>query len=46
MRWLIVYLISLDGGWAADPEGNKPGHYLGYTRYAKLAEALDCYAEY
>ena len=24
----------------ADPEGNKPGRDLGYTRYDKMAEAL------
>jgi len=28
------------------PEGNKPGRYLGYTRYDKMAEALGCFAEY
>ncbi len=38
--------ISLNGGWTADPERNKPGRDLGYTRYDKMAEALGCYAEY
>jgi hypothetical protein len=33
-------------GWTADPERNKPGRDLGYTRYDKMAEALGCYAEY
>jgi thiamine pyrophosphate-dependent acetolactate synthase large subunit-like protein len=33
-------------GWSADPERNKPGRDLGYTRYDKMAEALGCYAEY
>jgi Thiamine pyrophosphate enzyme, C-terminal TPP binding domain len=28
-------VISLNGGWTADPEGDKPGRYLGYTRYDK-----------
>jgi thiamine pyrophosphate-dependent acetolactate synthase large subunit-like protein len=35
-----------NGGWTADPERNKPGRDLGYTRYDKMAEALGCYAEY
>jgi thiamine pyrophosphate-dependent acetolactate synthase large subunit-like protein len=42
----LLCVISLNGGWTADPEGNKPGRYLGYTRYDKMAEALGCYAEY
>jgi thiamine pyrophosphate-dependent acetolactate synthase large subunit-like protein len=42
----LLCVISLNGGWTADPEGNKPGRYLGYTRYGKMAEALGCYAEY
>ena len=42
----LLCIISLNGGWTADPEGNKPGRYLGYTRYGKMAEALGCYAEY
>ena len=42
----LVCIISLNGGWTADPEHNKPGRYLGYTRYDKMAEALGCYAEY
>ena len=33
-------MISLNGGWTADPERNKPGRDLGYTRYDKMAEAL------
>ena len=37
---------SSAGGWTADPERNKPGRDLGYTRYDKMAEALGCYAEY
>jgi hypothetical protein len=27
----LLCVISLNGGWSADPEGNKPGRYLGYT---------------
>ena len=42
----ILVVISLNGGWTADPEREKPGRDLGYTRYDKMAEALGCYAEY
>jgi hypothetical protein len=28
-------VISLNGGWTTDPERNKPGRDLGYTRYNK-----------
>jgi hypothetical protein len=50
-RWLgtnypLPCVMSLNGGWTADPERNKPGRDLGYTRYDKMAEALGCYAEY
>jgi hypothetical protein len=39
-------IISLNGGWTADPEGNKPGRDLGYTRYDIMAQGLGCYGEY
>ena len=39
-------MISLNGGWTGDPEHNKPGRDLGYTRYDKMAEALGCYGEH
>ena len=39
-------MVSLNGGWTADPERNKPGRDLGYTRYDKMAETLGCYGEY
>jgi thiamine pyrophosphate-dependent acetolactate synthase large subunit-like protein len=42
----LLCIVSLNGGWTADPERNKPGRDLGYTRYDKMAEALGCYAEY
>ena len=42
----VVTVISLNGGWTADPTSNKPGRDLGYTRYDKMAEALGCHAEY
>jgi hypothetical protein len=33
----LLCIVSLNGGWTADPEGNKPGRYLGYTRYDIMA---------
>ena len=42
----LLCVISLNGGWTADPEHNKPGRDLGYTRYDKMADGLGCYAEY
>jgi len=42
----VVTVISLNGGWTADPQGTKPGRELGYTPFHKMAEALGCYAEY
>jgi len=42
----VLVVISLNGGWTADPNGEKPGRELGYTRFDKIAEALGCYGEY
>ena len=42
----ILVVISLNGGWTADPERKKPGRDLGYTRYERMAEALGCHGEY
>jgi thiamine pyrophosphate-dependent acetolactate synthase large subunit-like protein len=42
----VVTTISLNGGWTADPQGNKPGRNLGYTAFHKMAEALGCHGEY
>ncbi len=42
----ILVVVSLNGGWTADPERNKPGRNLGYTRFDKMAETLGCYGEY
>jgi thiamine pyrophosphate-dependent acetolactate synthase large subunit-like protein len=42
----ILVVVSLNGGWTADPDKNKPGRDLGYTRYDKMAEGLGCYGEY
>jgi thiamine pyrophosphate-dependent acetolactate synthase large subunit-like protein len=42
----VLVIISLNGGWTADPNKDKPGRDLGYSRYDKMAEALGCYGEY
>jgi acetolactate synthase-1/2/3 large subunit len=42
----VVTVVSLNGGWTADPDRDKPGRQLGYTRFHKMAEALDCHGEY
>jgi thiamine pyrophosphate-dependent acetolactate synthase large subunit-like protein len=42
----VLVVISLNGGWTADPAGNKPGRNLGYTRFDKMAETLGCYGDY
>lgn len=42
----VLVVISLNGGWTADPNHDKPGRDLGYTRYDKMAETLGCYGEY
>ena len=42
----VITVISLNGGWTADPKKEKPGRDLGYTRFDKIAEALGCHGEY
>lgn len=42
----VLVVISLNGGWTGDPEKEKPGRELGYTRYDQMAESLGCYSEY
>ena len=42
----ILVVISLNGGWTADPKHEKTGRDLGYTRFDKMAESLGCYGEY
>jgi thiamine pyrophosphate-dependent acetolactate synthase large subunit-like protein len=42
----MLVVISLNGGWTADPDRKKPARDLGYTRYEQMAEALGCHAEY
>ena len=42
----VLVVISLNGGWTADPDQDKPGRNLGYTRFDRMAEALGCHGEY
>jgi thiamine pyrophosphate-dependent acetolactate synthase large subunit-like protein len=42
----IIVIISLNGGWTADPNKEKPGRTLGYTRFDKMAEALGGHGEF
>lgn len=42
----VVTVVSLNGGWTADPNRDKTGRELGYTKFHKMAEALDCHGEY
>jgi len=49
----VLVVISLNGGWTADTEGQsrtpgrvRVGRHLGYTRFDKIADALGCYAEF
>jgi thiamine pyrophosphate-dependent acetolactate synthase large subunit-like protein len=42
----LLVVISLNGGWTADPERNKPGRDLGYTRYDIMAQGLGAHGEY
>jgi thiamine pyrophosphate-dependent acetolactate synthase large subunit-like protein len=41
----VVAVISLNGGWTADPTRSKPGRDLGYTAFHKMAESLGCHGE-
>ncbi len=41
----VLTVISLNGGWTADPQRTKAGRELGYTAFHKMAEALGCYGE-
>jgi len=42
----IIVVISLNGGWTADPKKVKPGRNLGYTRFDLMAQALGCHGEF
>lgn len=42
----VLVVVSLNGGWTADPAGDKPGRDLGYTRFDLIARDLGCHAEF
>ncbi|WP_442579783.1 thiamine pyrophosphate-binding protein [Mesorhizobium sp. ASY16-5R] len=42
----LLIVISLNGGWTADPDQKKPGRNLGYTRFDLMGEAFGCHGEY
>jgi thiamine pyrophosphate-dependent acetolactate synthase large subunit-like protein len=42
----VMAVISNNGGWTADPQQNKPGRNLGYTRWDKVALAVGAHAEH
>ena len=42
----VLVVISLNGGWTADPKKEKPGRDLGYTRFDQIATALGGHGEY
>ncbi|MBI4081318.1 MAG: thiamine pyrophosphate-binding protein [Candidatus Lambdaproteobacteria bacterium] len=42
----VLIVISLNGGWTADPKNEKPGRTLGYTRWDKVCADLGGYGEY
>jgi acetolactate synthase-1/2/3 large subunit len=41
----MIVVISLNGGWTADPKKEKPGRDLGYTRFDQFAQSLGCHGE-
>ncbi|GAA4341390.1 thiamine pyrophosphate-binding protein [Pigmentiphaga soli] len=45
-RLPVLVVISLNGGWTADPNRDKPGRELGYTRFDEIARALGCHGEF
>jgi acetolactate synthase-1/2/3 large subunit len=42
----VLVVISLNGGWTADPDRFKPGRNLGYTRFDEIARSLGAYGEF
>ncbi len=42
----VMVVISNNGGWTADPQQNKPGRNLGYTRYDRVAKELGAHGEF
>ncbi len=42
----VLTVISLNGGWTGDPDKERPGRDLGYTRSDRLAESLGGHGEF
>jgi thiamine pyrophosphate-dependent acetolactate synthase large subunit-like protein len=42
----VLVVISNNGGWTADPQRNKPGRNLGFTRYDRMAMDLGAHGEF
>lgn len=42
----VLVVISLNGGWSADPSRDKAGRELGYTRFDQMAQSLGCHGEW
>ena len=42
----VLVVVSLNGGWTADPKREKAGRDLGYVRFDKMCEVLGGYGEY
>jgi acetolactate synthase-1/2/3 large subunit len=42
----VIVVISLNGGWTADPKKEKPGRDLGYTRFDQMAKDFGAHGEY
>jgi acetolactate synthase-1/2/3 large subunit len=42
----VLCVISNNGGWTADPQQNKPGRNLGYSRYDRVAMDLGAHGEF
>jgi thiamine pyrophosphate-dependent acetolactate synthase large subunit-like protein len=42
----VLVVISNNGGWTGDPQNNKPGRNLGFTRYDRVAQDLGAHGEF
>jgi acetolactate synthase-1/2/3 large subunit len=41
----VLVVVSNNGGWTGDPQGNKPGRNLGNLRYDLMAQAFGAHGE-
>jgi acetolactate synthase-1/2/3 large subunit len=42
----VMVVISNNGGWTGDPQKNKPGRNLGFTRYDRVAQDFGAHGEF